>query len=427
MKFNIDLSRIAKTLSENGFSLYPHQKKGVQWLLKMERSGSGGILADDMGLGKTIQIISMLIARPVKTTLIVVPASLVSQWKQEIKKFHPTINLVVHWGNSRINTGTIDKITKVSTSIVLTSYNLLTSVCSINFDRIICDEAHVFRNSKSKVFKTLYNIRCPIKWAITGTPIQNYKSDIATIFRYIGIKNENIEDNISIYVLRRTKKKVGIELPEIKISVNFTGFKSDDDSKFYQDVMNSDYIHHLEKCLRLRQICVVPESVKKSIKSNNVYLDKYKILNNKKLDSIVKKIKKQTEEKPIVFSYFKHEIDYLQSKLKEHNVGVIYGPTPPQKRTKIIQDGSKEILLIQIIAGGTGLNLQHFNTIYFTAPQWNPTIEQQAIARVHRIGQKMPVKIRRFILGNIKNKTIENRILDIQKKKLEMINGYLQN
>ena len=156
MKFNIDLSRIAKTLSENGFSLYPHQKKGVQWLLKMERSGSGGILADDMGLGKTIQIISMLIARPVKTTLIVVPASLVSQWKQEIKKFHPTINLVVHWGNSRINTGTIDKITKVSTSIVLTSYNLLTSVCSINFDRIICDEAHVFRNSKSKVFKTLY-------------------------------------------------------------------------------------------------------------------------------------------------------------------------------------------------------------------------------------------------------------------------------
>ena len=427
MKFNTDFSRIAKTLSENGFSLYPHQKKGVQWLLKMERSGTGGILADDMGLGKTIQIISMLIARQVKTTLIVVPASLVTQWKQEINKFYPGINLVVHWGNSRINNGTIDKITKTPSSIVLTSYNLLGSVGSISFDRIICDEAHIFRNSKSKVFNTLDNIRCPIKWAITGTPIQNYISDISTIFRYVGIASDSIEENITRYVLRRTKKEVGIELPEIKISVNFTGFKSMDDSKFYEDVLNSEYIHHLEKCLRLRQICVIPESIKGSLNSKHGLFDEYKTLAYKKLDCIVKQIKKNKEEKPIVFSYFKHEIEYLQSKLQEHNVGVIYGPTPPEKRSQIIKDKSKEILLIQIIAGGTGLNLQHFNTIYFTAPQWNPTIEQQAIARVHRIGQKTPVKIRRFILGTIKKRTIENRILDIQKKKLEMINGYLQD
>ena len=427
MKFNADFSKIAKTLSENGFSLYPHQKKGVKWLLKMERNGTGGILADDMGLGKTIQIISMLIARQVKTTLIVVPASLVTQWKLEIKKFYPGINLVVHWGDSRINNGTTDKITKVHSSIVLTSYNLISSISSISFDRIICDEAHVFRNRKSKVFKTLYNIRCPIKWAITGTPIQNYKSDIETIFRYIGISQDSLEDNISRYVLRRTKQKVGIELPEIKISVNFTGFKSQDDSRFYEHIMNSPYIHHLEKCLRLRQICVMPESIKKTLSSRNDDYREYKTLNYKKLDRIVKYIKKNKEEKPIVFSYFKHEIEYLQSKLKEYNVGVIYGPTPPEKRSNIIQDKTKEILLIQIIAGGTGLNLQHFNTIYFTAPQWNPTIEQQAIARVHRIGQKTPVKIRRFILGNIKIGTIENRILDIQKKKLEMINGYLQD
>ena len=110
----------------------------------------------------------------------------------------------------------------------------------------------------------------------------------------------------------------------------------------------------------------------------------------------------------------------------KYKVGLIHGSISQEDRTDIIRDHSYDILIVQINAGGTGLNLQHFDTIYFTSPQWNPSIEAQAIARVHRIGQTKPVKINKYIMGNFKKFTIEKRILEIQKIKKKLINGYLK-
>jgi SNF2 family DNA or RNA helicase len=352
---------------------------------------------------------------------LVVPASLVTQWCSEIKKF----------SNIHVEHGYIDtkKIEENKSSIVITSYNKLKHIIGLKLkiDRIICDEGHYFRNGKSVTFKLLGRIKSPYRWVITGTPIQNYLSDIKTLFRFVDVGNNEIEYNIDHYMLRRTQKDVNLGLPPIKLSISFVGLKNNDEN--YYDKVNDSYIPHLEKSLRLRQICVTPNSVKGVLKTKHDIDYDDKILNFIKLNSIVQSVNKNKDtDKPIIFTYFRAEINYLYRILYnkyKYKVGLIHGSISQEDRTDIIRDHSYDILIVQINAGGTGLNLQHFDTIYFTSPQWNPSIEAQAIARVHRIGQTKPVKINKYIMGNFKKFTIEKRILEIQKIKKQLINSYI--
>jgi SNF2 family DNA or RNA helicase len=424
--FNTDCfkcTKAEKLLGQKGYKLYNYQKKGLLWLLNKERKGTGGILADDMGLGKTIQMISLMLGNTMKTTLLVVPASLVNQWCSEIKKFSD-----IHIEKDGID---IKKIEENESSIVITSYNKLKHIIGmkLKIDRIICDEAHYFRNYKSVTFKLLEKIRTPYRWAITGTPIQNYLSDIKTLFKFVDVDNNELEYNIEHYLLRRVQKEVDLKLPPIKLSISFINIKNDDET--YYDKVSDSYIPHLEKSLRLRQVCVAPNSVKKVLKKNHDINYDDKTLKFIKLNSIIRALNKNKDtEKPIIFTYFRAEIEYLYNKLHHkynYKVGVIHGSVPQEERSEIIADKSYEILLVQINAGGTGLNLQHFDTIYFTSPQWNPSIEAQAIARVNRIGQKNRVKVKRFIMGNIAKHTIEKRILEIQRNKKKLINGYINS
>ena len=136
--------------------------------------------------------------------------------------------------------------------------------------------------------------------------------------------------------------------------------------------------------------------------------------------------KKKTSNKTIIFSYFRKEIQYLFKKLSSHvNIDYIDGSISPKKKIAIINNLDLDVLIIQINAGGTGLNLQHYNNIIFTGPQWNPTLEQQAIARAYRIGQTKDVNVTRYIVGNLTEYSIEKKILKIQRSKLEMIKKYI--
>ena len=173
MIFNTDLSTIKEELGRGGFSLYDHQKKGIKWLLNIEKKYGGGLLADEMGLGKTLQIISMMIANPKPLNLIVCPASLVKQWETEINKFAPSIKVWTKFNDSMNH--------KDDINVIVVSYNKMNQITILRileYDRVICDEAHYFRNKKSKTFKSLDAVRSTIRWALTGTPIQNYKSDL---------------------------------------------------------------------------------------------------------------------------------------------------------------------------------------------------------------------------------------------------------
>jgi len=413
MRFNLDIYNIRTELSNNGYKLHKHQINGVKWLLKHEKKYKGGLLCDEMGVGKTLQIISMMIAHPTKLTLIVCPASLVNQWKSEILKFTTLINVLEKKDLSTFNT--------TLNNVYITSYSSINHYSYKNelyYDRIICDEAHYFRNSKSKTYNNLNSIKSNYRWCLSGTPIQNYKSDIITLFKFIK-QYGKLNDLIDKHMLRRTLLDVNINLPTIQYTTHLVKIT---DTKLEKLIEYSQYMFHLEKILRLKQACVIPSSTIKSIEY------KYKLTTNItphliKLNTIINNITTHNENKVIIFSYFRNEIQYLYTKLKSlFNIAFIDGSVSKEEKNKIVSSKDYNILIIQINAGGTGLNLQHYNKIYFTSPQWNPSLEQQAIARVYRIGQTKEVSVKRFINEN----SIEEHIVNIQERKKELIQSYLQ-
>ena len=415
MKFNTDLSKIHTELTKGDYTLFDHQKRGVKWLLKTEKKLNGGLLADEMGLGKTIQIISMLIANPKALNLIVCPASLVNQWESELHKFAPSIKVYKNF---------IYELDTSIQNVFIISYNKINRphVCQLEYDRVICDEAHYFRNSKSKTFKNLYDIKATYRWCITGTPIQNYKKDIKTIFKFLR-KDGKVSEMISKYMLRRTHDQLKFNLPKLQHSVRFIKTHN---SPFMKMIEENDYMFHLEKVLRLKQACVVPSQTLNSIISKYSVETALEKLKHLKLNTIIKDMKNLSGKKTIIFSYFRSEIRYLYENLKYHiKIDYIDGSTNSKKKTQLIHSKEHEALIIQINAGGTGLNLQHYNNVIFTAPQWNPTLEQQAVARVYRIGQINEVNVKRYIVGKMNEYSIEKKILSIQKYKIDLIKKYI--
>ena len=431
--FNPHLARAQKELKKNGFKLHPHQVVGVKWLINKEKTQMGGILADDMGLGKTIQMISLLLAIPKKVTLVVVPANLVRQWTKAIKSLCPEFNLIIHWCDSRINSRSITKINQGTNSIVLTSYGLVNnkSLQSINYVRIVCDEAHVFRNSKTKVFINLQKINAKKRWLMTGTPIQNKMSDLLTLFSFVGImcsrNEEEIKTNIKENILRRTKEELNLDLPNIHRKITLIR-PNKTEARFHERIASGSIAleYEIEKILRMRQSSISTMYSAKSLESSlGIDFSKY-FGNNSKLDFISKDIPKQIADgkKIIVFTHFKYESEYISKILNEQqiNFGVISGSVSITNRNAIIEDKEKDVLLVQIVAGGTGLNLQDFNFVYFTSPHFNPAIEEQAVCRVYRIGQRQNVTIKHVITKG----TYEDRIKEIQTAKLDLIYSLIQ-
>ena len=436
VKLNKEFQRALYTLKCNGIELLPHQKEALVWMLRRERvinkDGSkrvgpfGGIIADEMGLGKTLETISIILGNPKHTTLIVVPANLINQWVSEFEKFAPKTKVYIN--------NIPDRIDKDEPIILITSYiKAIRNDCimSSSWDRIILDEGHYIRNSKGVVHKSIIKIKGAIKWVLSGTPIQNYMSDLISILKFIGfttIQLEEIEFILSKYILRRTKKGLNFNLPDIDVESVIVEHTSLYEKSFYKRVENNIFkkssFHWLELLLRLRQASILPQLVYDGYtKKKKLKPIKWKY-SNSKLNRIVDTIVKHPEEKPLIFCFFKREIEYLKEKLELNSISfeVICGSVSMDERQRIISSSnSYKVLILQMMAGSTGLNLQMFNSVHFTAPHWNPTHEDQAIARVYRIGQKNNVKVRKYILKN----TIEETIVKIQNRKNEMINDMI--
>jgi SNF2 family DNA or RNA helicase len=393
---------------------YDYQKEGIEWCYKRENSltNRGGILADEMGLGKTITMLAVIVLqiKKLRKTLIVVPPYLIEQWESQIKKYigHKPL---IYYG---INKKHISEI-KNNNYITLTSYACLNYkfLQSQSWDRVIFDEAHHMRNPRTLNFQNANKLHSKTKWLLTGTPIQNKMNDIYSLFKILNIdeeeykKEENMKNIICKYILRRTKKEVGLDktLPsktEDSISIKWNNKNEKNNAinvhsllsfaNINSPVLEESLHSPIVNLLRAKLMCVLGTT---NSKNKNTY--------SSKLAHVINKIKenKDNNKRKIIFCHFRTEIDIINEELKSENIKchVIDGRiTSKAKRQKILNDSTNEILILQIKVGAEGLNLQNYSEIYFISPCWNPFIEEQAIARCYRLGQKESVNVYRFYM-----------------------------
>lgn len=450
-----------------GLDVKPHQVKGLSWCLKQENAqkNKGGIICDEMGLGKTIIMLACIVMNPKKRTLIVVPPALLNQWVGCIQKFLGHTAYVYHGAEAK--KATLETLNEHS--IVLTTYGMISTRKkpldyksllwghNILWDRLICDEAHHMRNIKTGICKGAFKLLAHIRWMVTGTPIQNKKSDLRVLFSLTGIianTEKKFHEVIRSKILRRTKENVGIKMPPLQTEIVEVEWESDVEKNLAASIHNSlpifgvhvtrenvndimefmDYESPLPLFVRARQVCIHPQllvNVINTMKRNNIIPTSFtikKIPTASKINAVVRKIHSESKKtRKIVFCHYRGEIDAIKEKLEslDYNVGVYDGRASKKQKDGLCQndENAPDVLIAQIKSASEGLNLQHFTQIYFTSPHWNPAIEDQAVARAHRIGQKNGVKVFRFIMKEFEDngKTIDNFCMEIQKTKRELM------
>ena len=414
-------------------------------------------------------MIGTLLANFSMPNLIILPVVLVEQWKEQFERTTGHSPLIYHGSHKK--KVSIEQLQK--TPIVLTTYGTVLSdsqstdkkLQQVKWTRIICDEAHHLRNRRTKISQSVLKLDCQIKWLITGTPIQNRINDLYSLFDILSISNKvytNVDNLFSIIdkiVMRRTKKQVGIKIPELTIERVPVTWKNDKERQLSEEIHENfkfgrkktnpspspspspDNISTrgiiLSLMLYARQLCVYPSLATKHMGKMKqlgiVSPENAKGLSyNSKMDGVVNKIieRKNNKSRKIIFTNFHGEIDHLKERLRYNGLVVesIDGRITKRKRQFVLHQ-ELDVLILQIKTGNEGLNLQKYNEIYFVTPDWNPKMEEQAIARCHRLGQTKPVNVFRFVMSddddteNIQN--IEMYSESVQHTKREIENTIL--
>lgn len=440
-------------------SLRPYQQQGLNWLGFLDDFNFGGCLADDMGLGKTVQIIAFILAQRTKrthnTNLVVVPASLIYNWQEEVQKFAPSLRVLTLYGTSRIR----DIEALDDYEIVLTSYTtLLADVMHLKdytFNYIFLDESQSIKNPDSQRYKAARLLRARNRVALSGTPVENNTFDLygqlsfacpgllgtlqhfrdhyaVPIDKFKSIKHAKaLQRRINPFILRRTKEQVASELPE-KTEMVLHCEMGPEQRKIYdacerefrdflesttQDQIEAQSMHILQGLTKLRQICDSPAILKD---------DEYFGNESAKIDTLIEHIEnKHTKHKILVFSQFVTMLDLIRIQLEARNISFAYLTGQTRNRAETIKsfqnDPTVRVFLISLKAGGTGLNLTEADYVYLVDPWWNPAVENQAIDRAHRIGQNKNVVAVRMICPN----TIEEKILHLQDTKKDLVNSLI--
>ena len=439
-----------------GRLIAPYQREGVLWMLWRELSNDikGGFLCDEMGLGKTVQTISAMIGNPQKKTLIIVPKSIINQWVEEIDHFAPHLKVLIHHGPKRTNdTETFD-----AYDIIVSPYSMLVSrdkkepltvLHGVAWDRVILDEGHEIRNPSSKIFKSVCLLNTNIKWIVSGTPVYNSMKDFVTLCNFLSIPKNYVlamKNKVTdTYVLRRTKEDVAKFNIRLKLPpCDFENVELDmyeDELDLYEDTFSecservklifkssTNIAMHtmevLECLLRCRQAMIHPQILmdglaRKDGREPDEWLGK-----NKKTEYLLNSILLHPNEKSLIFSQFVSEMNLISDLLIKNGIEVfrIDGSVSQEDRVDRIKSFKKStahcVFIIQIKAGGQGLNLQVATRVYITSPSWNPATELQAIARSHRTGQTKKVIVKKLLYnGSEELPSIEHSIMSLQGHK----------
>ena len=429
--------------------LKDYQKNGIYAMRAILDAGCHCLLADEMGLGKTLQVLALICSSDSSTkSLVVCPASVVFVWQREIEKFFPEKKSVA-----------VDRNTDFDQDVdfFICSYafvhKLNQRLREIQFDYMVVDEAQYIKNPRSKTTVSCCNIDSRYRIAITGTPIENNLFDIWSIFRFLmpgffcGYNQfqdsinypefrENFKKQVSTFTIRRTKKSVAIELPkrnELEIFCQM----SDAQRIAYENIRvelkksmsktsgdnNMSSMNVLTAIMRLRQAACAQFILPETLRHDHS-------MNSPKIESLMIKLQNIAADgrKVVIFSQFLEMLDEISIRIKkeipEMSVSMLTGKS--RNREALVEEfqstKNSAAMLISLKAGGVGITLHSAEYAFLMEPWWNPAVEEQAIARIHRIGQKNITTIYRMITEN----SIEERMRKIQSSKKDLFNEFIR-
>lgn len=431
------------TINKSFPMLREYQKIGVQWLLFLRELGMGGILADDMGLGKTLQIITYLSAIKEKKglKLIIVPKTLMYNWRNEFKKFAPNLNVSIVEGKAAVRKEIIES--SESGDVLISTYGLLVKdeelYKDISIDTLVIDEAQNIKNFLSRTADSVKKIKADIRIALTGTPIENNTLELWSIFdfvfpgylgkhtKFLKKYSENLKElkeMIAPFILRRLKGEVLDELPD-KIETDIIVELGEEEKKLYLAYLEKykKEIHEKNNSLeilvyltRLRQLCNHPK----------LFLENYNG-ESSKLEALLELLEecKSGGHRVLLFSQFTEMLDIIRKNISK-NMTYLYldGKTKSEHRMELVErfnSGEGDIFIISLKAGGSGLNLTGADTVIHFDPWWNSSVENQATDRAYRMGQTKNVNVFKMIVKG----TIEEKINIIKDEKEKLIREIL--
>ena len=441
-------------------TLRDYQKQGLNWLNFLDDFNFGACLADDMGLGKTIQIIAFILSQRAKrdhnTNLVIVPTSLLFNWQAEVARFAPSINLYINYGNAKIkHHKDFDNY-----EIILTTYGtLLTDIKFLKdyrFNYIFLDESQAIKNPESQRYKAARMLQSRNKIVLTGTPVENNTFDIFGQLSFacpglLGNKQQfkdlysipidkfdnterakELQQKIKPFVLRRTKKQVAKELPD-KTEMIIYCEMGEAQRKIYnayedelrnfiankeEENLSKNSMYVLKGITKLRQICDSPKIINDQDFKGNI---------SAKIEVLMEQIDNNaSHHKILVFSQFVTMLDLIREELEIRGVSFEYLTGQTKNRAEVVNEFQNNenvrVFLISLKAGGTGLNLTEADYVYLVDPWWNPAVENQAIDRVYRIGQKKNVIAVRLICPD----TLEEKMMKLQADKSKLANDLIK-
>ncbi|RPJ60680.1 MAG: DEAD/DEAH box helicase [Acidobacteria bacterium] len=450
-----DLEHFEAADPDLGTELRPYQRHGYKWLAYLTRHGLGGCLADDMGLGKTVQTIALLAAHQPpdrKSSLIVMPRSLLFNWAAEVARFAPQLSTYVYHGPDR------DLEAALRSDLVLTTYGTVRSdierLREIQFDCVILDESQNIKNPEAQTSKAILLLRGRQRLALSGTPVENNLTELYSLFRFLNpsmfgslgdfvrdyaapIQRDNDKDalaelrrKVAPFILRRLKKDVLKELPDKVEQVLYVDMSPEQKilyearRRYYYETLRAEVASRgiessqfaiLQAFTELRQLASTPEA-----RTDNV-------LRSPKRELLVEEIRDlvASGHKVLVFANFLAALDGAMEDLDQIGVRYLVMTGATRDRAELVRqfqsDQQVQVFLMTLKTGGLGLNLTAADYVFIYDPWWNRAAENQAIDRTHRIGQANAVFTYRLITRG----TIEEKMLELQKIKGQLFENLI--
>ena len=447
-----------------GFALQlrPYQLEGLAWLQFLREQGLAGILADDMGLGKTAQTLAHLLlekeaGRLDKPALVVLPTSLIFNWKQEAARFAPDLKVLSLHGKERAP----EFARILEHDVVLTTYPLLWRdeelLSQHEYHMLILDEAQTVKNVASQAAQVVRRLQARHRLCLTGTPLENHLGELWAQFDFLlpgflgdgksftkawrtpiekygdTLRRDLLARRIKPFILRRRKQDVAKELPPKTIIVRsveldggqrdlYEAVRSAMDKRVRDEIASKGFARShiviLDALLKLRQVCCDPRLLKSDAAQ--------RVKERAKLDMLMDMLPELVSEgrRILVFSQFTSMLDLIEAELVRHKLGYVMLTGDTKDREAVVgrfQAEEVPIFLISLKAGGVGLNLTAADTVIHFDPWWNPAAENQATDRAHRIGQSKNVFVYKLVVAG----SIEEKILALQEKKADLAAGVL--